>query len=249
MALNINEILKIEFYSIVSFQNGSTFYCWRLYRQHENDAKIEKLLIVTYNWKMHSLSLDLLSLVLLSLDPLLLDPLSLDTFFSFSENLSVLEEVGFPKLQVTMWLAVIYNFRLALLRESDGANKQGAAVARGGISPMSSSPTYSDALHCEQKKWRHYHHLQKFSFSGVFLLVSNGVNPFESESEDICSRLDSFLPVFCALSTRQGVSCLAVTKKLQSSSSWVFLCGSSLWKMFAKGRMNTVQTDSGDFKK
>ena len=88
-----------------------------------------------------------------------------------------------------MWLAVIYNFRLALLRESDGANKHGAAVARGGISPMSSSPTYSDALHCEQKKWRHYHHLQKFSFSGVFLLVSNGVNPFESESEDICSRL------------------------------------------------------------
>ena len=57
-----------------------------------------------------------------------------------------------------MWLAVIYNFRLALLRESDGANKHGAAVARGGISPMSSSPTYSDALHCEQKKWRHYHH-------------------------------------------------------------------------------------------
>ena len=50
-----------------------------------------------------------------------------------------------------MWLAVIYNFRLALLRESDGANKHGAAVARGGISPMSSSPTYSDALHCEQK--------------------------------------------------------------------------------------------------
>ena len=79
-----------------------------------------------------------------------------------------------------MWLAVIYNFRLALLRESDGANKHGAAVARGGISPMSSSPTYSDALHCEQKK---------FSFLGVFLLVSNGVNPFESESEDICSRL------------------------------------------------------------
>ena len=121
-----------------------------------------------------------------------------------------------------MWLAVIYNFRLALLRESDGANKHGAAVARGGISPMSSSPTYSDALHCEQKKWRHYHHLQKFSFLGVFLLVSNGVNPFESESEDIYSRLDSFLPVFCAPSTRQGVSCLAVTKKLQSSSSWGF---------------------------
>ena len=155
-----------------------------------------------------------------------------------------------------MWLAVIYNFRLALLRESDGANKHGAAVARGGISPMSSSPTYSDALHCEQKKWRHYHHLQKFSFLGVFLLVSNGVNPFESESEGIWSRLTEKSKMTAWIFSSQCSArpppdkvfpALPSQRSSSQAAVGVFVCGSSLWKMFAKGgRMNKwfkVQTD------
>ena len=146
-----------------------------------------------------------------------------------------------------MWLAVIYNFRLALLRESDGANKHGAAVARGGISPMSSSPTYSDALHCEQKmtpqspftkvqflrclpscvkrgqsiwkwKWRHVEQTHRESKMTAWILSSQ------------CSARPQPDKVFPALLSQRSSSQAAVGG---------FVCGSSIWKMFAKGgRMN-----------